>query len=104
LESNEGGSVSVTLNGLADLLTQYPEIRCVVLNACESLANFDTPLAPYTVGMESDLDDDSAVEFSRGFYDAICRGKTIEFAVGEGNRSATLKGLAAPPSRLIRRS
>ena len=104
LESNEGGSVSVTLNGLADLLTQYPEIRCVVLNACESLANFDTPLAPYTVGMESDLDDDSAVEFSRGFYDAICRGKTIEFAVGEGNRSATLKGLAAPPSRLIKRS
>jgi NTP pyrophosphatase (non-canonical NTP hydrolase) len=102
LESTEGKSVSVALHGLADLLKEYPEIRCVVLNACDSLAQFDTHLAPYTVGMEKEIDDDSAVEFSRGFYDAICRGKSVEFAVGEGNRCATLKGFENPPSKLLK--
>jgi NTP pyrophosphatase (non-canonical NTP hydrolase) len=103
-ESTEGGSVSVTLSGLADLIKQYPTIRCVVLNACNSLASLDRSLAAFTVGMEASVDDESAIEFSRGFYDAICSGKNIEFAVAEGKRAAVLKGIEPPPTKVLKQS
>lgn len=100
----DGSSFSVPLSGIADLLRQYPRIQCVILNACDSLLSFNEPIAAYTIGMEGSIDDDAAIEFARGFYDAICCGKTIEFAVGEGKRAAVLKGLQPPPTKVINKS
>jgi hypothetical protein len=102
-ESSSGDSFSVPLDGIAEMLLQYPRIQCVILNACDSLANFTKPIAKYTIGMQASLDDDSAIELARGFYDAICCGKSVEFAVDEGKRTATLKGLEPPPTKLILR-
>ncbi len=40
--------------------------------------------------MEGPVDDDAAIEFSRGFYDAIGAGRAIDFAYGEGCRTVDL--------------
>jgi hypothetical protein len=74
----------------------------VLLNACNSLAEFNKPVALYTVGMQGSIDDESAIEFARGFYDAICRGKNVEFAVAEGKRAADLKGLEPPQTKILK--
>jgi len=46
--------------------------------------------------MEGPISDSAAIEFSRGFYDAIGAGRDIEFAYEEGCRSVDL---AAPNTR-----
>ena len=48
--------------------------------------------------MEGAISDKAAIEFSRGFYDAIGAGKDIEFAYDEGCRRVEL---AAPGTRFI---
>jgi NTP pyrophosphatase (non-canonical NTP hydrolase) len=104
LENRDGLSAVVKLADLAELLTRHPSVRCVVLNACESLATLTASIAPFTVGMEVSVDDQSAIEFAVGFYDAVARGKDIEFAVAEGKDAARLKQLAVPVVKVLRRT
>lgn len=103
-ENETGESTPVPLESLSALIRRYPTIRCVVLNACESLAELSEPIAEYTIGMEAEVTDEGAVEFARGFYDAFCQGKSVEFAVEEGKNAATLKRLEVPPTKLIKRA
>jgi hypothetical protein len=44
--------------------------------------------------LESTISDDAAIEFTRGFYDALGAGKSIEFAFDEGCRNIRLTGLS----------
>ena len=74
----------------------------MILNACDSLAAIVEPLADYTVGMESAVDDAAAIEFSRGFYDAVAAGKGYEFAVEEGKLACQGKKLDLPLKMLKR--
>jgi NTP pyrophosphatase (non-canonical NTP hydrolase) len=101
LEDPSGASMSVRLDALAELIGRYPTVRCVVLNACHSVSGLTQSIAPFTIGMEASVDDDSAIEFARGFYDAIARGKSVEFAVSEGAGAARLKGLSPPVTKLL---
>ncbi len=91
-ETSEGSTVRSPLEALAALLKQYPCVECVVLNACYSLAKL-VPIAPYTVGMEKPIDDSAAIEFARGFYDAVVAGKGFERAMQEGLVNVQLKNL-----------
>jgi NTP pyrophosphatase (non-canonical NTP hydrolase) len=91
-ETGDGSQVRSPLKALADLVKRYPRIKCVVLNSCYSLAQM-LELAPITVGMENPVDDAAAIEFARGFYDAIGAGRSFDFAVEEGKGAARLKGL-----------
>lgn len=102
LENRDGTSAVVDLKSLAELLCRY-NVRCVVLNACKSLAELETAIAPFTIGMEESVEDESAVAFATGFYDAIVRGKEVEFAVEEGKMSAKLKNLKVPKVRILKR-
>jgi hypothetical protein len=52
--------------------------------------------------MDDSIVDDSAIEFSRGFYDALGAGKDLEFAVSEGISAARLKGAEAPPIVVVK--
>jgi hypothetical protein len=45
----------------------------------------------YTVGMAGPVDDEGAIEFSRGFYDSIAAGQSVEDAYEEGLSCAVLK-------------
>jgi hypothetical protein len=94
---NEMGEVQlVPQDALAELLSAYsPPLECVVLNACYSAvqASLVSLGVPYTIGMDGAISDEGGIEFTRGFYDAVGAGKTIEFAYAEGCRTIKLMGL-----------
>src|SRR5260370_14497596 len=117
LENEQGGQYLVHEPTLAELFQEYSSsIQCVILNACYSISqgSLISLGIPYTIAMEVSLNDNAAIEFSRGFYDALGAGRSVEFAFREGRRrikfalphtSATrvprmlLQGEASPPER-----
>ena len=92
LFQGEGGAADeVSLDAFAQTLANYP-VKCVVLNACSSIANLTDPISPITIGMEAAITDEAAAEFSRGFYDALANGKNFARAFDEGRTALKLKG------------
>jgi NTP pyrophosphatase (non-canonical NTP hydrolase) len=91
-ETAEGSSLKSPLEAFASLFKSHPTVQCVVLNACSSLAQL-VSIAPYTVGMEKSIEDRAAIEFARGFYDAVAAGKGYERAMEEGIVNVQLKDL-----------
>jgi hypothetical protein len=91
-ETAEGGAVRSPLDALAELLAHYPSVQCVLLNSCYSVAEL-RPIAPFTIGMEKPIDDQAAIEFARGFYDAIAAGRAFQFAAEQGLLNVKLKDL-----------
>ncbi|HYI09190.1 MAG TPA: CHAT domain-containing protein [Thermoanaerobaculia bacterium] len=80
---------------LAELL-QRRGASTAVLNACYSLATGSlTSLGlDYTIAMEGPIADDAAIEFTRGFYDAVGAGLAIPEAYEEGLTCVRLKHMA----------
>lgn len=102
LEDEQGECVPIPRQAMARLFSRYApprgELRCVVLNACWSLATGEDPsmLVPFTVAMDGPISDRGALEFSRGFYDALGAGLDFCDAYEEGCSSVEL---AAPGAR-----
>jgi NTP pyrophosphatase (non-canonical NTP hydrolase) len=92
---NDG--LDMPLASLHDLIQRQTNIRCVILNSCNSASSLTEAMAPLTVGMDAAISDESAIEFSRGFYDAVGAGKCLEFAIEEGISAAAMKGMGKPP-------
>lgn len=93
LEDEEGGKFIVHQQALADLFQAYsPPIQCVILNACYSISQGQLISLgiPFTIAMDGPISDETAIEFSRGFYDAIGAGREINFAYEEGCRTVKL--------------
>jgi hypothetical protein len=92
LEDEHGEPHLIQPQGLADLLQKYQSLECLILNACYSISQ-GAPASlsvPYTIAMESKIEDKAAIEFSRGFYDAIGALKGYEFAYLEGCQNVKL--------------
>ncbi|HMT08642.1 MAG TPA: CHAT domain-containing protein [Pyrinomonadaceae bacterium] len=100
-EKADGTSISSPLTAVADVIAAYPSIKCVILNACNSAAAISVPMAPYTIGMDASIGDDAAIEFARGFYDALAANKGIGFAIEEGKRAAELNSQGTPPIKVL---
>lgn len=66
----------------------------MILNVCDCVNAVTEPIAPLTVGMEETLDDEAAINFSRGFYQALASGREPTDAVEEGRIAAALEGNA----------
>ncbi len=96
LEQDDGSRHVVSQAALAELLRAYAppagSLQCAILNACYSLSTGTLASlgVPHTIAMEGPISDQAAVEFSRGFYDAIGAGRTIAFAYEEGCRRVKL--------------
>jgi len=93
LEDERGNEYLVPQKALAALFKVYrPPLQCIILNACYSLSQgrVISLSVPFTIAMEGTIDDEAAIEFTRGFYDAIGAGRPIDFAYGEGCRSVAL--------------
>ena len=96
LETPSGGIYVVPQRALADLLREYAPpagtLGCVLLNACYSVAQGKlTSLGvEYTIAMEGTIDDPAAIEFARGFYDAVGAGADYPRAYKEGCLRASL--------------
>jgi hypothetical protein len=93
LENEIGERKWVSPTALAELLQAYtPPIQCVLLNACDSIysGQIMSQNFPFVIAMEGPISDQAAIEFSRGFYDAVGTGRTIDFAYEEGCRTVNL--------------
>ena len=93
IEDVNGCSIPITGTQLANLFrlaSKKSPIKCVVLNGCYSAeqAEIIAKHVPYVVGMQRDIDDRAAIEFSVGFYDAIWKDESVEFAVESGKVAA----------------
>lgn len=83
VESEEGLAVPISskaLSGLFELCSHH--VECVILNACYSALQADTIIKHinYVIGMPGKIDDQAAIEFAVGFYDALGAGNTVEKA------------------------
>ena len=96
LEDERGDAVQIPRAALARLFGRY-DLGCVVLNACWTLKTGEaTSLGvPFTVAMDGPISDVGAVEFSRGFYDALGAGRDYAEAYAEGRSCVELAAAGA---------
>lgn len=85
----------VTGEALAGLFGLFPNIKCVVLNACYSTlqAQAITKVVDFVIGMNKEIGDSAAIEFSTAFYDALGAGESIEFAFALGRNAIQVAGI-----------
>jgi hypothetical protein len=79
---------------LAELL-QRRGVSVALLNACYSLSVGEISAIglDYTIASTGPISDPGAIEFARGFYDALGAGYDVPEAYAEGMSAARLKGL-----------
>jgi hypothetical protein len=83
VENDTGQSVLFPTEGLDMLFELFKDsVKCVVLNACYSKehAKAISRHGIYVVGMDEEIGDVAAVNFSVGFYQSIGEGKDFKFA------------------------
>jgi hypothetical protein len=95
LEDQFGNSQTVSTRALSKLFSMFPNIMCVVLNACYSneQAEAIAQHIDYVVGMSEAIDDVSAISFAKSFYQAIGYGKDIKTAFNLGRIQIDLANL-----------
>ncbi|KYC37027.1 hypothetical protein WA1_46130 [Scytonema hofmannii PCC 7110] len=97
LENNSGELQLVSTQSLAGLFELFKEtIECVFLNACysETQAEAIHQHINYVVGMSQTINDRAAIDFAKGFYDALGAGKSYEFAYKFGCHAIALQGIS----------
>jgi hypothetical protein len=98
LEDEHGNCVEIRREALVRLFSRHVSrgsLRCVLVNACWSLALAESlsTSVPFAIAMAGPISDVGAIEFARGFYDALGAGMDIADAHEEG---MTCVDLAAP--------
>ena len=104
LNDSDGKSYVVPPQALAKEFQDYsPPIRCIILNACYSVAQgrLISMGVPFTIAMNGRIDDCAALLFSERFYDAIGAGRDIEFAYDRGCNAVALSLAGARFSPLM---
>ena len=90
---NNGKSNPVDKETLQALFTTLKDnIKIIFLNACYSSIQAEAiaEIIDFVIGMDSSIDDQAAIEFSKSFYRAIGFGRTVQEAFDLGELS--LKG------------
>lgn len=82
LENETGETQLVSTEALAEFFGLFPQVKCVVLNACysEIQAEAISQCVDYVIGMSQEVSDKAAIEFAVAFYDALSAGEDISFA------------------------
>ncbi len=98
-EDEDGGLNRLPATQLARLLADHTTLRLVILNSCEGAQGGNTDVfsstasilvrhgLPAVLAMQYPITDRAAIEFSRGFYDAIADGWPVDAAVTEARKS-----------------
>jgi hypothetical protein len=97
--AGDGRAQPVRGPDLVNKLVDFPSIRLIVLNACESAAmpEMIEPFAgvanslvlsgvPAVIAMQHPISDEAAIAFSRAFYQSLAAGDPIDAAVAEGRQ------------------
>jgi internalin A len=99
---NDLGVQLVSTESLADLFQLFKsKIECVVLNACYSEVQAEAIYEHINcvVGMNHEIEDETAIKFAVGFYDALGAGRDYEDAFKFGRNAidlSNLRGLSIP--------
>ncbi|WP_292870583.1 CHAT domain-containing protein [Nostoc sp. LPT] len=82
LVGQNGEPKPATSEALSGLFKLFPEIKCVVLNACyaEAQAKAIVQHIDYVIEMKQSMRDDAAIAFATGFYDGLGYEKSIDVA------------------------
>lgn len=85
-EDDSGRSSLVKEVVLSELFKLFPQIECVVLCACytEIQAQAIAEYVDCVVGISGSIDDVTAIEFVRAFYDSVGAGESYERAFSMG--------------------
>ncbi|MEM6353601.1 MAG: AAA-like domain-containing protein [Cyanobacteria bacterium P01_D01_bin.14] len=104
LEDGNGRAKLVSTKALTRLFKQFPNIECVLLNACYSQVQADAlvELVPYVVGMNQSIGDNAAIEFAKGFYDGLGYNRTYDKAFEFGLTAIDLEGIAETSTPVLR--
>lgn len=97
VEDSQGMAQVLSTGALVDLFRLCRgDIRCVVLNICESaaIAQAISQYVPYVIGMREQIGDEASAEFSAGFYEALSAEKSFEEAFEIGCNAIDLKDIA----------
>ncbi len=84
--------------GLADLFAVAGrQLECVVVSAChsEQLAEAAAQYVEYAIGMRGEVEDDTAITFSVGFYQALAARSSVRDAFDVGR--AYVRGQSRDP-------
>lgn len=94
LEDKNGNARAIASDALGDFFAIFPSVQCVLLNACfsEDLAGAITQTVPYVIGMQTEVQDASAISFATAFYDAIGAGGTFDRAFRIAANALKLEG------------
>jgi retron-type reverse transcriptase len=96
VEDDNGNSKTVSTEALVRLFALCAEhIECVLLNSCDSetLATAMSQHISYVIGMSQAIGDRAALKFSKGFYDALGAGESIEMAYKYGRSAIELDNI-----------
>ena len=96
LEDETGKTRLVKGQALTDLFSLFKgQLDCVVLNSCYSATQADLIVQqiPIVIGMKQEIGDRAAIEFSRGFYDALGAGRSIDEAFRFGCNAIDLQSI-----------
>ena len=95
LENDSGKMQLVSASALVRLFKLFPQIECVVLNACYSQVQAEAihQHIDYVIGMNKAIGDKAAIKFALGFYDALGAGRNIEDGFEFGCTSLDLESI-----------
>ncbi|MBF2051671.1 MAG: CHAT domain-containing protein [Elainella sp. C42_A2020_010] len=96
LEDETGKATLVKGQALTNLFSLFKDqLDCVVLNSCysEAQAELIVQQIPIVIGMKREIGDRAAIEFSRGFYDALGAGRSIDAAFEFGCNAIDLQNI-----------
>lgn len=97
VEDSQGMAQVLPTGALVDLFRLCKgDIRCVVFNACDSvaLAKAVSQHIPYVIGMRESIGDDASTKFAAGFYEALSEEKSFEEAFELGCNAIDINGIA----------
>ena len=102
-EDSSGKLMVPSSAALAELLERR-RVKIVLLNACYSLSvgKITSMGLDYTIASTGPIADPAAIEFTRGFYDALGAGTSVPDAYQEGISTVKLKGLTIDSILLAR--
>lgn len=80
------GASTLDTSVLAQLLAEVPTVRCVVLNACESVERVDELVrhVPCVIAMQGPVSDDGSRVFAAALYRALGYGRSLASAFRVG--------------------
>ncbi|MCK1478677.1 CHAT domain-containing protein [Bradyrhizobium sp. 197] len=72
----EDGVHNLPFDAFGNMLAGQESLKCVVINACSAMQGISTAFAPLVIAMVDVIEDDEALVFAKGFYDAIAAGQS----------------------------